>query len=125
VPPVSQEVGALLAPMIKRPLWVVLNSRKASSSEMEPYVAEHLDYMNKLEERGLLWGSGPFIEPGVVVGDGLTIFNVAEEADVHKLMAEEPLVKRGLRSYSVRKWELREGKISIDLFLSQSRFGLR
>jgi len=27
-------------------------------------------------------------------------------------------------SYSVRKWELREGKISIDLFLSQSRFGL-
>jgi uncharacterized protein len=121
---VSQEVGALLAPMIKRPFWVVLNSRKATSSEMEPYVAEHLQYMNGLEEQGLLWGSGPFIEPGVVVGDGLTIFNVAEEADVHKLMAEEPLVKRGLRSYSVRKWELREGKISIDLFLSQSRFGL-
>jgi uncharacterized protein len=124
VPTVSQQVGALLAPMIKRPLWVVLNSRQASSSEMEPYVAEHLDYMNQLEEQGLLWGSGPFIEPGVVVGDGLTIFNVAQEADVHKLMAEEPLVKRGLRSYSVRKWELREGKISIDLFLSQSRFGL-
>jgi uncharacterized protein len=123
--PVSQEVSALLAPMIKRPLWVVLNSRKASRSEMKPYVAEHLQYMNGLEEQGLLWGSGPFIETGVVVGDGLTIFNVAEEADVHKLMAEEPLVKRGLRSYSVRKWELREGKISIDLFLSQSRFGLR
>jgi uncharacterized protein len=121
---VSQRAAALLAPMVKKPLWVVLNSRKASSSEMEPYVAEHLDYMNRLEEQGLLWGSGPFIEPGVVMGDGLTIFNVAEETDVHKLMAEEPLVKRGLRSYSVRKWELREGKISIDLFLSQSRFGL-
>jgi hypothetical protein len=25
VPPVSQGVGALLAPMIERPLWVVLN----------------------------------------------------------------------------------------------------
>jgi uncharacterized protein len=124
VPPVSQETAALLAPMIKRPLWVVLNARKASSSDMEPYATEHLHYMNKLEEQGLLWASGPFIEPGVVVGDGLTIFNVAEEADVHRLMAEEPLVKRGLRGYSVRKWELREGKISIDLFLSQSRFSL-
>jgi uncharacterized protein len=122
--PVSQEVDDLLASMIKRPLWVVLNSRKASSAEMEPYVAEHLKYMNELEGRGLLWGSGPFIEPGVVVGDGLTIFNVAEEADVHELMAEEPLVKRGLRSYSVRKWELREGRISIDLNLSESRFVL-
>ncbi|WP_157817344.1 YciI family protein [Bradyrhizobium sp. SK17] len=122
--PVSQEVGALLATMIKRPLWVVLNARKASSAEMEPYVTEHLQYMSRLEEQGLLWASGPFIEPGVVVGDGLTIFNVAEEADVHRLMAEEPLVKRGLRSYSVRKWEVREGKISIELFLSQSRFAL-
>ena len=125
MPPVSQEAGALLATMIKTPLWVVLNSRKVPSSEMEPYVAEHLQYMNGLEEQGLLWGSGPFIEPGVVVGDGLTIFKVAEEADVHRLMAEEPLVKHGLRSYAVRKWELREGKISIDLFLSQSRFSLR
>jgi uncharacterized protein YciI len=74
---------------------------------MGPYVAEHLQYKNGLDEQGLLWGSGPFIEPGVVVGDGLTIFNVAEEADVHKLMAEEPLVKHGLRSYSVRKRDWR------------------
>jgi uncharacterized protein len=91
---------------------------------MKPYVATHLRYMNELEDRGLLWGSGPFVEPGILVGDGLTIFNVAREEDVHKLMAEEPLVKRGMRSYSVRGWELREGRISIDLHLSQSPFAL-
>jgi uncharacterized protein len=120
----SKKVRALLAPMIKQPLWVVLNVRKASSSEMKPYVAEHLEYMNELEEQGSLWGSGPFIERGILVGDGLTIFNVANEEDVHKLMSNEPLVKRGMRSYSVRRWELREGRISIDLCLSQSRFAL-
>jgi uncharacterized protein len=124
MPAISPDVSALLAPMIKRRLWVVLNSKKASSAEMEPYVADHLKYMNELEERGLLWSSGPFIEPGVLVGDGLTIFNVAEEEEVRRLMAEEPLVKRGLRSYSVRMWEIREGRISVDLNLSQSRFVL-
>jgi len=77
--------------------------------------------MNNLEERGVLWGSGPFIVPGCLVGNGLTIFNVSEEADVHRLMAEEPLTKLGLRTYTVHKWELREGKIAIDLFLSQSK----
>jgi uncharacterized protein len=117
-----QSAEALLAPMIRRTLWVVLNTRNAPSSEMEPYVVDHLRYMNGLEDQGLLWGSGPFVEPGVLVGDGLTIFNVADEADVHRLMAEEPLVKRGLRSYTVRKWELREGNISIDLHLSRSKF---
>ncbi len=34
--------------------------------------------------------------PGQVVGDGLTIFNVPEETDVHRLIQEEPLTKRGI-----------------------------
>jgi NADPH-dependent ferric siderophore reductase len=29
-----------------------------------------------------------------------------------------------MRTYTVRKWELREGKIAIDLFLSQSKVAL-
>lgn len=120
----SEETAALLAPMIKKTLWVVLSAAKASSAEMEPHAPEHLRYMNRLEAQGVLWGSGPFIVPGVAVGDGLTIFNVADEAEVHGLMAEEPLTKLGLRTYTVRKWELREGKIAIDLFLSQSKAAL-
>ena len=30
-------------------------------------------------------------------------------------MDEEPLTKLGMRTYSVHKWELREGRIAIDL----------
>jgi uncharacterized protein len=117
----AQDTSALLAAMIKKTLWVVLSKAKASSSEMEPHAPEHLRYMNGLEAQGLLWGSGPFIAPGVVVGDGLTIFNVAGEADVHRLMAQEPLTKLRMRTYSVHKWELREGSITINLLLSQSK----
>ena len=88
---------------------------------MEPHAAEHLRYMMGLEEQGALWGSGPFVAPGRVVGDGLTIFNVPEETEVHCLMAEEPLTKLGLRTYTVHRWELREGKVTINLTLSQSQ----
>lgn len=120
----SQETADLLAPMIKKTLWAVLSTAKVSSAEMEPHAAQHLRYMKSLEAKGLLWGSGPFIVPGVVVGDGLTIFNVADEADVHRLMAEEPLTKLGLRTYSVHRWELREGRIAIEFFFSQSKVAL-
>jgi uncharacterized protein len=39
-------------------------------------------YMNALEAEGKLWASGPFIEEGVLVGDGLTILwtSTIEEA---------------------------------------------
>jgi uncharacterized protein len=121
----TQEITALLAPMIKKRLWVVMSTAKASSAEIEPHAPEHLRYMSDLEARGVLWGSGPFITPGIVVGDGLTIFNVADEADVHRYMAEEPLTKLGMRSYTVRNWELREGMIAFDLLLSESKVAFR
>jgi uncharacterized protein YciI len=122
---IANETSALLAPMVRKTLWVVLSKAKVPSSAMEPHAPDHLRYMNGLEAKGLLWGSGPFILPGVIVGDGLTIFNVAEERDVHRLMEEEPLTKLGLRTYTVHKWELREGNVVIDLFLSQSKVALR
>jgi uncharacterized protein YciI len=74
---------SLLVPMIKKTLWVVLCTARVSSAEMELHAPEHLRYMNGLEAKGLLWGSGPFVVPGAVVGDGLTICNVPDEADVH------------------------------------------
>jgi uncharacterized protein YciI len=117
----AQDVAALLAPMIKKSLWVVLTTSHAPSAEMEPHAPEHLRYMNGLEDAGVLRGSGPFIVPGSVVGNGMTIFDVPDEAEVHRLMASEPLTKLGLRTYTVHKWELREGRSSINLLLSQSK----
>ncbi len=39
-------------------------------------------------------------------------------------MGEEPLVKHGLRTFDLRKWELREGRIDISLRASVSRYSL-
>jgi NADPH-dependent ferric siderophore reductase len=41
-----------------------------------------------------------------------------------RLMDEEPLTKLGMRTYSVHKWELREGRIAIDFLLSRSTLAL-
>jgi uncharacterized protein YciI len=83
-----------------------------------------LAYMNSLEAEGRLWASGPFIEEGVLVGDGLTILSTSTIEEARKVMEEEPLIKRGLRSFEIRKWELREGRIDISLRASVSRYSL-
>ncbi len=121
---VNDEIGSLLAPMLKKVLFVALNKAVATSDEMMPFAAEHLRYMNGLEDRGLLFASGPFIKEGVVVGDGLTILRTETIEEARRLMEEEPLVKRGMRRFELHRWELREGRISVSLNASRSTFDL-
>jgi uncharacterized protein YciI len=120
----NKSVEQLLAPMLKKTLFVAFNRVVAPASAIEPFVAEHLAYMNSLEAEGRLWASGPFIEEGVLVGDGLTILSTSTIEEARKAMEEEPLIKRGLRSFEIKTWELREGRIDISLRASVSRYSL-
>jgi uncharacterized protein len=81
--------------------------------------------MEELEAKGLLWASGPFVQPGVLVRDGLTIFRTDSVEEARKLIEDEPLTKLNLRMYEVHIWELREGKITVDLKASKSAFDMR
>jgi uncharacterized protein YciI len=120
----KKAVEQLLAPMLKKTLFVAINHVAAPAGAIEPFVAEHLAYMNSLEAEGRLWASGPFIEEGVLVRDGQTILSTSTIEEARLAMEEEPLIKPGLRSFELRKWELREGRIDISLRASVSRYSL-
>jgi uncharacterized protein len=66
----NEKIAELLKPMLKKRLFVALNKAIARPEDMLPFVAEHLAYMNQLENEGKLFASGPFIQEGVLVGDG-------------------------------------------------------
>ncbi|MEZ0054279.1 hypothetical protein ABIA30_005319 [Mycobacterium sp. MAA66] len=54
----------------------------------------------------------------------MTILNVATEDEARALMADEPLIRRGLRIYELGAWELREGRMTVELSASTSQFRL-
>jgi uncharacterized protein len=122
---IDTKVAELLRPMLKRRLFVALNKALVSSEAMAPHVAEHLEYMNDLENSGKLFASGPFIQEGILVGDGLTILNTSTLDEARALMLAEPLVKRGLREFQLHTWELREGRITVTLNASSSGFAFQ
>jgi hypothetical protein len=66
----------VVAPLLRSTGWSLQRA-------IAPFVADYLVYMNKLEAEGHLWASGPFIEEGVLAGDGLTILSTPtiEEAE--------------------------------------------
>jgi uncharacterized protein YciI len=123
-PEKDDKVAALLKAMLKKRLFVALSKAVARPEQMLPFVAEHLEYMNQLENEGKLFASGPFIQEGVLVGDGLTILQTSTLEEARALMSAEPLIKRGLREFDLRPWELREGRMMITLNSSTSSFRL-
>ena len=118
------KIAELLRPMLKKRLFVALNKAVATSEQMLPHVAEHLAYMNRMEGEGKLFASGPFIEEGVLVGDGLTILQTDTLEEARAIMLAEPLIERGMRVFELRPWELREGRITVTLNASTSTFKL-
>jgi uncharacterized protein len=121
----QDKIATLLAPMLRQRLFVALSAAQVGVEQMLPHVPEHLEYMNSLEEKGLLFASGPFIQPDVLVGDGLTILQTETFEEARALMENEPLIKLRLRTFNLRPWELREGQISVTLNLSKSNFSLK
>ena len=112
-PEKDDRIAELLKPMLKKRLFVALSKAVARPEQMLPFVPEHLEYMNQLENQGKLFASGPFIQEGVLVGDGLTILQTNTMEEAHALMSAEPLIQRGLREFDLRPWELREGRMII------------
>jgi uncharacterized protein YciI len=106
---VEEEINELIAPNIRKRLLL-------------PYVPEHLQYMEANEDKIFL--SGPFINEGQLVGEGLTVLRVDSEQDAHALMQAEPLIKHGVRRYELKVWEVREGSLSFETKLSRSKLFL-
>jgi hypothetical protein len=49
---------------------------------------------------------------------GLSIPSTSDEAEAGPWMDDEHLIKRGLHTYDLRQWELREGRVTVALSLS-------
>ncbi len=67
-----------------------------------PDLMEHLAFLQRLDERGLLVASGPLADK---IGSGMTVVRAAPGLDVRRLATEDDLsVARGVLSVQVAPW---------------------
>jgi uncharacterized protein len=121
---IDAKVESLLKPMLKKRLYVIISRAVATQDQMTPHVAEHIEYLNRLEAEGHLFASGPFPQEGITVGDGLTIFQAESLEEAERLIKAEPMTKLGFRTYELRPWELREGCMNVRLNASTGTYTL-
>lgn len=119
----QEEIQGLTAPMLKRVLYVVLNTPVKPMSELMPFLPEHLRYMIDLEKRGLLFASGPFLAgEDLLPGAGMTILRAGSLEEAQELAGEDPFYKNGLRTFEVRSWQLNEGSFTVTVNYSDQSY---
>ncbi len=103
----------LLDSMLQQELYIV-ETRPARSPEIKKSLPDHIEHQVKLEREGILFGAGPFFEEGDdVPSGGFIIIRAADFEEARKIADQDPLHAKGLRTYSVRKWFMNEGSITL------------
>lgn len=109
----EQPPETLYASMLRRSLWVV-TTRPARGPGMQDVLPAHLDYQVTLEREGRLFGAGPIFEDGgTVPTGGMIVLRAKDEAEARRLADADPFHAAGLRQYTLHRWLLNEGAMTV------------
>jgi hypothetical protein len=101
--------------MLRKQLYVVFTKPTDGLGPIMEVVKEHLEYQVALEERGIMFGAGPFWSDDEKTweGEGMVIIRAASLEEAKKIAAADPMHKSGARCYTVRPWLLNEGTVTV------------
>ena len=107
-------------------LFVVLSSKSGPDANIPAVLPDHLAYQAEMEAKGRLAFAGPMSdETGEEnSGDGLIIYR-AESFEEARAMAEaDPMHSTGTRTFTLRRWLVNEGSLTVTVGLSGKRIAL-
>ncbi|WP_298500178.1 YciI family protein [uncultured Maritimibacter sp.] len=105
----------LYAKMLRKPLFVITTT-PARGPGIQEVLAEHLDYQVALERAGTLFGAGPLFEEGSDVPyGGMIILRARDEAEARTIADADPFHAQGLRHYTVNRWLMNEGSMTLTI----------
>ena len=112
---IAQERGSLA-----HELYVVFSEPAAPPEQMKQHLPGHLAYQAEQEKIGSLVMAGPMSDPSGDLMEGVVmIIYRADSLDAaRKLAQDDPMHSTGTRTFSIRRWLVNEGSITLNVKLS-------
>ena len=104
-------------------LFVVESTPTGDPEAVRATLPDHLDYQREMEQHGKLVLAGPVSDPTgeEMQGTGMIVYRAASMDDARAMADADPMHKAGARSYTLRKWLVNEGSLTINVGLSTGR----
>jgi uncharacterized protein YciI len=94
-------------------------TRPVRSPEIAKRLADHLAHQVDLEKRGIMFAAGPLYPRGSETPEaGMFVLRASSFDEAEAIAKEDPLHKAGLRTFTIQKWRLNEGRITVTVDFS-------
>jgi putative dehydrogenase len=119
----ARDISAREARMLKKTLYVGLSRVQGDWPPPLRILNGHLDWVQELERQNILFAAGPFVdEDRAKLGDGMFVVRAESAADAERLLASDPIHAQGFRSFTVHRWAMHEGTLSISVTFSDGSY---
>ena len=119
------DVHPLTKKFLGKELYLVV-TRPVRSPEIEKKLADHLAHQVDMEKRGIMFAAGPLYPRGSDVPEaGMFVLRANSFEEAEALANEDPLHKAGLRVFTLQKWRMNEGSLTITVNFSDSTMTIK
>ena len=102
--------------VVTKDLYAVLTTPVVERDKIREALPDHLDYQVSLEERGIMFAAGPlFDQDDAPPRAGLIIIRAGSFAEAEEIAQADPMHARGLRTYTLDKWQINEGGFTLNV----------
>jgi uncharacterized protein len=89
-------------------------TRPVRSPEIEKRLSDHLAHQVELERKGIMFAAGPLYAKGSQVPEaGMFVLRANSFEEAEAIAKTDPLHAAGLRTYTIQKWRVNEGCITL------------
>ncbi|NQZ30908.1 MAG: hypothetical protein HRU06_06515 [Oceanospirillaceae bacterium] len=108
-------------------LYIVESTGSGDGEAIRDTLPAHLEYQRQLERLGQLALAGPVsdLSGEEMQGNGMIIYRAQSLEQARALADGDPMHSTGARNYTLRRWLINEGSLSLNVTLSDQRVDLR
>lgn len=108
-------VHPLTTKFLGKEMYLVV-TKPVRSPEIDKRLGDHLSHHVDLERRGIMFAAGPLYSRGSNIPEaGMFVLRASSYEEVEEICKEDPLHAAGLGTYTIQKWRLNEGLITMTI----------
>ena len=116
----AKELSRIRNGMIRKSYYL-MHRRPLEPQRKAEVMLEHFQWIVELEKRGQIVFSGALFDREGVQGEGLTLLRARDWDEAERLAETDPFVMAGAVSFSIDRWVIGGGSLTVSISLSDQR----
>ena len=119
----AQDVLNASAGCLQKQMYVYFTKPANGLGPVMENLEEHLKFQVEIEQKGIMFGAGPFWTEDEQrwEGEGMIIIRAESLAEARKIAESDPMHASGARTFTIRPWLMNEGMVTMKVTYSDSR----